>query len=369
MVHRKRDPSVHDGAINADKPFDSASDRDDNHALLLEEGTSTNHGNAVHPLPKPSSKMMIYIYMLLFFGAMIGHEVALEAASTSFGHLDALAGAATCFQFSFCVLFPLVLSKGKGLEDLPKTTRDILPYIRLSVLVFGATGLATEAVRYVTYPTKVVFKSAKLIPTMAVATVWQGQRYSQIEYLAAVLLCAGAAGYSYGSGQPNGSDNARSTSAASWGIILLVTSILCDSIVPNYQKLLLNQGLSATQLMINVNTVGSLSVLAYMLVTGQLFDIVTTCRTHPMLLLYLTSVGLGLSTAVWAYTKLIQATSSVVAVAVSTLRKVATIALSYIIFPKPLLTVHIVSGILVLAGMVLSSAAKEGKPAKGSDIK
>ena len=363
MANRKRDLTVPDVAVRA-KSFDIS--RREEAQELLEEGAPVNRD--VPTSLGPSSKVMLYIYMFLFFGAMIGHEVALEAASTSFGHLDSLASAATCFQFSFCVFFPTIISKGKGLRALPRTARDVLPYIRLSILVFGATGLATEAVRYVTYPTKVVFKSAKLIPTMAVATVWQGQIYSVLEYVAAILLCAGAAGYSYGSGQGNGSEES-STSAASWGICLLVASILCDAIVPNYQKLLLNQGLSATQLMINVNTVGSFSVLVYMVATGQLADIVKTCGNNPLLLFYLTSVGIGLSTAVWAYTKLIQATSSVVAVAVSTLRKVATIALSYIIFPKPLLPIHIASFFMVVAGMVLSSIAKERSSIKSRDSK
>lgn len=336
---------------------------DETQALRMEMGQQSS--SSIKPTrdakkqPGGGSNVMIYLYMLLFFGAMIGHEVALEAASTTFGQLDALASAVTCFQFSFCFLFPLLLSRGKGLEHLPRTGTDILPYLRLSLLVFGATGLATEAVRYVTYPTKVVFKSAKLIPTMAVATVWQGQRYTSVEYLAALLLCAGAAGYSYGSGQPSNNSDQEDNSSSSWGIFLLLASILCDAIVPNYQKLLLNQGLSVTQLMINVNTVGSISVLAYMLLTGQLVDIVVTCRDSPLLLLYLTSVGMGLSTAVWVYTKLIQATSSVVAVAVSTLRKVATICLSYLLFPKPVMTIHMISGVLVLLGMILSSMAKE----------
>jgi solute carrier family 35 (adenosine 3'-phospho 5'-phosphosulfate transporter), member B3 len=336
-------------------------------ALLIQEGQ-----NLPPPLPPNNAPLiaispqaMIYVYMVIFVGAMIGHEVALEAASDSFSHLNALASAATCFQFGFCVLFPLVLSRGKGLENFPSTRADILPYIRLSLLVFGATGLSTQAVRYVTYPTKVVFKSAKLIPTMAVATLWQGQRYTNLEYLAALLLCSGAAGYSYGSGNNHnkegdgGGDDDDAESWAAWGICLLVASIICDAIVPNYQKLLLNQGLPVTQLMINVNAVGTIAVLAYMLVTGPLVEIAITCYAHPLLLAYLTCVGVGLSTAVWAYTKLIQATSSVVAVAVSTLRKVATICLSYIIFPKPLLTVHIYSGLMVLSGIVLSSVAKE----------
>ena len=331
---------------------------DENQAFRMEMGQQGSSPTKATRDAK-TQPVMIYVYMLLFFGAMIGHEVALEAASTSFGQLDALASAVTCFQFSFCVLFPVLLSRGKGLEHLPRTTTEILPYVRLSLLVFGATGLATQAVRYVTYPTKVVFKSAKLIPTMAVATVWQGQVYAPMEYLAAMLLCAGAAGYSCGSGQPTNISGQNDNSSSSWGVLLLLASIVCDAIVPNYQKLLLNQGLSVTQLMINVNTVGTISVLTYMLLTGQLVDILVTCRDYPLLLLYLTSVGVGLSTAVWAYTKLIQATSSVVAVAVSTLRKVATICLSYLLFPKPVLTIHMVSGVLVLAGMILSSVAKE----------
>ena len=226
---------VEEGAHGADDGMDNEEGTD---LLALEKAVSQQL--APQPIPPiyisqtADDRIRIYAYMILFFGAMIGHELALEAASTSFGHLDALASAATCFQFSFCVLFPLLLSKGKGLEHLPKTRRDLLPYIRLSLLVFGATGLSTQAVRYVTYPTKVVFKSAKLIPTMAVASVWQGQRYSQWEYLAAVLLCQGAAGYSFGSGNQNNNDtDASSGPGASWGIFLLVCSIICDAIVPN----------------------------------------------------------------------------------------------------------------------------------------
>ena len=50
--------------------------------------------------------------------------------------------------------------------------RDFTPYIRLSLAVFGATALATHSLHYVSYPTKVVFKAAKLIPTMIVSTMY-----------------------------------------------------------------------------------------------------------------------------------------------------------------------------------------------------
>ena len=44
--------------------------------------------------------------------------------------------------------------------------------------------------------------------------------------------------------------------------------------------------------------------------------------------------------------------------AVATLRKVATIVLSYIVFPKPLLAMHIAAGLAVLAGVLLSTVKK-----------
>jgi drug/metabolite transporter (DMT)-like permease len=194
---------------------------------------------------------------------------------------------------------------------------------------------------------------------MIVATLWQGQRYTGMEYVAALWVCAGAAGFSYNSGNnPHGTET-NDTIQSTPGLLLLSVSILCDAIVPNFQKVLLNGGLSANQLMINVNAVGLAALGTYMALTGELRSVAETATEHPWLLLYLTCVGLGLATAVWAYTKLIQATSSVVAVGVSTLRKVATILLSYIFFPKRLLMIHVVSGCVVLTGIILSFVAKD----------
>lgn len=271
----------------------------------------------------------------------------------------------TLFQFGFCLLLPLIISRGEGLKRFPRTIGGFVPYIRLSIVIFGATGFATQSVKYVSYPTKVVFKSAKLIPTMMVATVLQRKIYGKLEYAAAVMLCAGAAGYAYGSGSGGG------MLSNSWhGVVLLTISIFCDAIVPNLQKILMSPhelphskskaaGLSATELMVNTNAVGFASVLCYMFMTNQLLPAVETAILRPRLILYLVLVGVGLSTAVLAYTKLIQTTDSVVAVTVATMRKVVTVILSYVVFPKPLLAVHVVSGLLILGGIALGSFAKE----------
>ena len=118
-------------------------------------------------------------------------------------------------------------------------------------------------------------------------------------------------------------------------------------------------GLTAAELMVNLNAVVVIGLLTYMLLSGSLFEVIKTSIESPLLLGYLTLIGVGLSTAVLAYTQLIKSASSVVAVAVGTLRKVATVVLSYIVFPKPLLPIHIWSGMLVLAGVLLHSYSKK----------
>lgn len=324
----------------------------------------------------------------------------MEAASTSYSHLDSLTSAITLFQFGFCVGLPAIVEGPRQvLKTFPRSRTELSPYIRLSLAVFGATALATHSLHYVSYPTKVVFKSAKLIPVMVVSTIMnRSKMFGSLDYISAAMLCAGAAGYSYGTGK-DGKDN--STSFV--GIALLSVSIVCDAIVPNFQQKLMARpagtvaytglptavngvgapipptasssrsccdsltgsvdggglGLTAAELMVNVNAVGFLGLLVYMILSGSLVASVTTALSSPMLLVYLTVIGLGLSIAVFAYTRLIKSAGSVVAVAVATLRKVATVVLSYILFPKALLRIHVFSGLLVLSAILLNAYTRQ----------
>jgi len=192
----------------------------------------------------------------------------------------------------------------------------------------------------------------------------------------------GTGGGGGGGGGSSGSGSGSDNDTSYYGIGLLIISIMCDAIVPNFQQQLMasptannsnstlpkvhgqgisGSGLSADAVMINTNTVGFAMILVGMLISGSLKDAVSTAVLDPRLLVYLVSVGLGLSTAVLAYTKLIKASGPVVAVAVATLRKVVTMLLSYIIFPKPILSIHVFSGLLVLAGVVISTFCRRGR--------
>ena len=271
----------------------------------------------------------------------------------------------------------------------------------------------------VTYVTKVVFKSAKLIPTMVVGNILDrlakrvGKKYTAYEYASAVLLCIGAIGFCISPSDLKGDDNSQENTGdategnvgAHWiGISLLATSVVCDALVPNIQQQLMkgttvrrvrpqslpsnkdsdvddsdgeiekemknlidkddtanyrqketkSEGISSQALLVNTNSIGfTLLVLSTILVNRSFLSIISQLVTHPHFLILHVSVGMGLGTAL-AYTELIRRSGPAVAVAVATLRKVVTILLSYIIFPKPMTGVHAISAGLVVSGLGLS---------------
>jgi drug/metabolite transporter (DMT)-like permease len=83
--------------------------------------------------------------------------------------------------------------------------------------------------------------------------------------------------------------------------------------------------------------------------------------TRAHLLGSLVMIGLSLAVAVFAYTRLIKESGPVVAVVVVTLRKVTTVALLYVVYPKVFSTIHGISALLVISGILFSSSSKQRK--------
>ena len=352
------------------------------------------------------------------------HQLALESLSTTYQSFPHLSTSITLFQFGFCVVLPLTISTctgGDAIKSFPRSLKQIWIYIKLSAIVYGATACATMSLGYdgVTYVTKVVFKSAKLIPTMIVGNILDrlsnrvGKKYTAYEYASAVLLCIGAIGFCISPSDLKGDDNSQENTedategnmGAHWiGISLLATSVVCDALVPNIQQQLMKgstvrrvrpqslpsnkdsdvddsdgeiekemknlidkddtanyrqkettNGISSQALLVNTNSIGfTLLLLSTILVNRSFLSIISQLVTHPHFLILHVSVGMGLGTAVLAYTELIRRSGPAVAVAVATLRKVVTILLSYIIFPKPMTGIHAISAGLVVLGLGLS---------------
>lgn len=331
-----------------------------------------------------NSRSTKWPFIFLFVASMIGHELALESLSTAYKSFPHLATSITLFQFGFCVLLPLLVSQacagGDVMQSFPRSIKEMWIYIKLSAIVYGATAFATMSLNYegVTYVTKVVFKSAKLIPTMIVGMVMDARaervgisvkkrKYSIWEYASAVLLCIGAGGFCMSSSDSGEEDNdnvqedTQEFSDGHWiGISLLAISVFCDALVPNLQHQLMhgigcaqsiperskvednelemqslveaaakheiptkqqrvaNTGLSSQALMVNTNSIGFSLLLLSTIIRFSFLPIISFTMANPQFLLLNLTVGLGLGTAVLSYTELIRRSGPAIAVAVAT---------------------------------------------------
>lgn len=390
--------------------------------------SNSHHNNLASPMKSlffPRRYVPI-LYAVTYFLCMVIVDFTIEGTQNAFPDLLALPYAMTLFQFSFCFFLPVAISKGKTLEHLPKTIIQISPYIVLSLVVFSSNVCKSASARYVSFPTKVIFRSTKLIPVMIVASILNidnQRKYGKLDFLAALMLCAGAAGYSLGEHSLN--DDKKDSY---FGILLLFGSVLCDAFTPNIKQWLMHPtkrvddsekaigdvestdariglpsfpsspslsslksslpdiiisdssagskhkqviarrlprkqlrflsrgglGLSASELMTNAYAVGCIGLLVFMTVTGHLDDAIGEAMVSPHLFANLTLIGVSLSTAVFAHTRLIKESGAVIAVTVTTLREFVTVLLSYLIYPKIFSTLHAVSALLVFGGILLS---------------
>lgn len=338
--------------INMSRPAKKRTSSNDGDDFSLNDGddegensTNPHHAEASLLWCSDSVTKASVLYASTFFFSMVLMELILEGTQNAFTDFLGLPYAVTFFQFIVCCALPIATSQGKALQQLPNTARDLFPYIFLSLVAFGSTCFKSLSVRYVSFPTKVIFKSTKLIPTMMIATLFRHnsqQPYGTRDYIAAAFLCAGAAGYSYGESTTN-----EGKQDSYWGLVLLGISVLCDAFTPNLQQRFMappaqnpppsapaatnskgtngsinkntmdisslifppgrgGLGLSASVLMCNTNAVGCCGTLLLMLLSGHIHDAIGVALVRPHLFGNLVMLGFFLAVAVLAHIRLIK---------------------------------------------------------------
>lgn len=240
-------------------------------------------------------------------------------------------------------------------------------YIILSALQFLSSFAANYAVHFVDFTVKVVFKASKLLPTMAVSSlVGNARAFTGEEYLSAVLLCCGTAMFSQGSAKGDRHGGESRDSNLQVGALLLALACLIEAGVPNAQQRLMKEGVSANNLMMRMNVFGAVGGAVGLLLSGDVPQMLAFFRLRPEAPLLLLGAGLAFSVSIACSTRIIQAAGSVFAAAVSTLRKTATVFLSFVLFPgKHFGAVRALGIVAVLAGMVLAEHASL-RPASAS---
>ena len=102
-------------------------------------------------------------------------------------------------------------------------------YAMLSLLIVTTMGLSNAANAHLSYPVKVMFKSAKIIPVMLLGVAYFGKAYAPAQYGAAVLLCVGLATISVA--------NSKAALYLDYvGLAMVLCSMMADAAIGNLQQ-------------------------------------------------------------------------------------------------------------------------------------
>ena len=254
------------------------------------------------------------------------------------------------------------------------------------------TAFANASLHLVNYPVKVTVKSFKLIPTMFVATQLLRKKYDRWQYAAAALLCLGLAQFLL-------SDRRTSTRPSSpLGLFFLVVSCCVDAFAPVLQDQAMNKlessplfvmsfvscflvfflclffgvprvrwTVALLSLMIffffssswsQTNSVASCVMVVLLMLTGEMVAVVPYFYTHPMVLFFVVMYATSTFLGIYSYMLMVKEVGGVGTALVSTVRKVATVVLSFILQGRVFSWGYAVGGGMIVASVMLDKVVK-----------
>ncbi len=269
------------------------------------------------------------------------------------------------FFVSFCDFFLFALLAGTQLlllegGRIPRNA-PLQNFLGISLSLAVSIGCGFASLAYLNYPTKVLFKSGKIIPTMLLGKVF-GRSYSVLEYVAAILLCGGLAAFTLGQASVSPTFHVV-------GVGLISVAAMSEAAVGNLQEHILSRHkCKLLEIVFWSNFFSAFVVLCYLIVAGELLDSVAAVWSSAELFNSICFEAVIGYVAVFFYLGLVQRFGVAVCIGVSALRKIATICLSFVVFPKPFTVMYLYGGVMVMAAILMTAYLKNSASHKTTNL-
>ena len=308
-----------------------------------------------HQLPAPSKSSkelaLLSILMFIFFGVHnLLQEAIMKTPGFSYGMM---LGYMEVLGVTVCSFLE---RKYKAKENGRKA--PLKSYTFLTLCLMTSSGLSNISLNFINFPTKVIFRSCKLIPTMIIATIINKRIFSTIEYLCAFSISLGLIVFTV-------VDWTLAPVFHPIGILFVSISVFADAILPNMQEQLFRKGSSRLEVTCYTN----LFTLIIMTITsfmsgdlGSLVQLVILDRNDGgMLTIYISIYTFISYMAVSSFMMIVKKYGGVTAVLLGTARKAMTLILSFLFFPKAFSFYYVIGTVLVLGGLLVGSLVKQKK--------
>tara|TARA_A100001035_G_C27750734_1_gene486326 strand:+ start:101 stop:1279 length:1179 start_codon:yes stop_codon:yes gene_type:complete len=227
----------------------------------------------------------------------------------------------------------------------------------LSVYTYGGMALTNYALSYLNYATRIVFKSAKIIPVMAFSVLIVGKKYNWKEWLSAAILVAGIVLFTLG-------DVASSPAFAPIGVALIAGALCVDAICANFEEknFFRCETPSTTQeVLCYASMIGTVYGLIPLIASGGLGPAIAHSMQYTQVVPMIMGFSVMGYSSVSFILSLIKYFGATEAEIVKSLRKVLSIVISFILFPKELNWKYIAGFAAVVVSTIYTFYLKDQK--------
>lgn len=283
--------------------------------------------------------------------------------------LHGIAHEKLCRQYAFSESLFLTFAQFTGYAALALPTlignvrtgmKELHAPMRIYVLTaFGlimSMTLANIAAVRLSYATKVLFKSSKLIPVMIGNVLFLKKKPKDAEILSVILIVLGLVGISLG-------DFKGKNRFDVLGLVAVILSLCFDALASNMEDKVMNVfGASQNELISMIYSMGAVTVGAAALVTGEMTGGIQRCVAEPMSVVWILAFAFLGALGIQFVYLIMKVFGSLIAVMTTSVRKAMTVCLSFVAFKdKRLTSWHVVSIMLLTTGMGLSIAGRQSK--------
>jgi adenosine 3'-phospho 5'-phosphosulfate transporter B3 len=97
-----------------------------------------------------------------------------------------------------------------------------------SLWLLCSSSAANAALNYINYPTRVIFRSCKLVPTIIISMLLNSRQFQLSELILGIVMSFGMVLFAL-------ADYQVSAVSSSYGMLLVGFSVVADSVLPNLQ--------------------------------------------------------------------------------------------------------------------------------------
>jgi adenosine 3'-phospho 5'-phosphosulfate transporter B3 len=263
-------------------------------------------------------------------------------------------------------IFSLVQFRSAG--EPRKTPLHI--YVGLSIVASLSVVLTNKGSVLLNYPTQVVFKSSKLLFVMVMRAIFlrSKRRPSLAEVAGAVIVVVGLTGFTWASHKTSTPSIHKAVASSSilpndfvLGVIVIIIALICDTLLymgeeaycfSTYQS-------SNVEVILFTTMFGVFNTFGTLCVTGKVTESIAYATSEPRLVIFVIAFSACNFLGTHFLLSIVSEFDANYAVMATSVRKMCTILLSFLIYPKPFTLLHSISLATVVGGIVIHDRAKK----------